>query len=82
MKKILITGITGFAGSHLADFILEAEPEAHLFGLRRINASHRNVRHILERITWIEGELTDPYSMDRAEKTSRPDEVYHLAALS
>ena len=82
MKKILVTGITGFAGSHLADFILEAEQEAHLFGMRRINSGQRNVRHLLDRVTWIEGDLTDPFGMDRAIKESRPDEVYHLGALS
>jgi nucleoside-diphosphate-sugar epimerase len=26
MRRILITGITGFVGSHLADFALEADP--------------------------------------------------------
>jgi GDP-4-dehydro-6-deoxy-D-mannose reductase len=82
MKKILITGITGFVGSHLADLLLEKEPEAALYGFRRVNARFRNVRHILDRINWIEGDLIDPTSVESAVKTSSPDEIYHLGALS
>jgi nucleoside-diphosphate-sugar epimerase len=33
--RVLITGITGFVGSHLADYILENHPEVKLFGLIR-----------------------------------------------
>lgn len=33
--RVLITGITGFAGSHLADYILEDHPEVKLYGLIR-----------------------------------------------
>jgi GDP-4-dehydro-6-deoxy-D-mannose reductase len=82
MKKILITGITGFVGSHLADLLLEKEPEAALYGFRRVNARSRNVRHILDRINWVEGDLIDPTSVENAVKTSAPDEIYHLGALS
>ena len=33
--KILITGITGFVGSHLADYVLENHPTVEIFGLKR-----------------------------------------------
>ena len=82
MKTILVTGITGFAGSHLADLLLEKEPESIIYGFRRINARQRNIRHILERIRWIEGDLTDPFSIEHAIKSAKPDEIYHLGALS
>lgn len=82
MKKILITGITGFVGSHLADLLLEREPEAVIYGFRRVNARFRNVRHMLDRINWIEGDLIDPSSVENAVKTSTPHEIYHLGALS
>ena len=82
MKKILITGITGFVGSHLADLLLEKEPEAQVYGFRKVNARFRNVKHILERIHWIEGDLIDPFSVEQAVKISTPDEIYHLGALS
>jgi GDP-4-dehydro-6-deoxy-D-mannose reductase len=82
MKKILITGITGFVGSHLADLLLEKEPEAEIYGFRKVNARSRNVKHILEKINWIEGDLIDPFSVEHAIKISTPDEIYHLGALS
>ena len=82
MKKILITGITGFAGSHLADLLLEKEPDALIYGLKKINGRLRNVKHILEKINWIDGDLIDPFSIENAIKISIPDEIYHLGALS
>lgn len=38
MKKVLITGITGFAGSHLMDYILE-NTDYQVYGLKRMNAN-------------------------------------------
>ena len=38
MKKILITGITGFVGSHLADFLLQKK-NIKIFGLKRYHLS-------------------------------------------
>ena len=34
--KVLITGITGFAGSHLADYLLENQPEAEVAGMEAL----------------------------------------------
>ena len=33
--KVLITGITGMAGSHLADYLIKHVPEAEVHGTRR-----------------------------------------------
>ena len=44
-KKILITGITGFVGSHLADFILENKKNCDVFGISKDNLkSHDKFR--------------------------------------
>jgi len=82
MKRVLVTGVNGFVGSHLVDRLLETEPEAEIFGLRKVNARLRNIRHVLDRITLIEGDLTDPLSMWNVIEQSRPEEIYHLGALS
>ncbi len=82
MKRVLITGITGFAGSHLADLILKNEPDTKIFGFKKVNGRLRNVKHILDKIEWVEGDLIDPYSLDNLIKVSMPDEIYHLGALS
>ena len=80
-EKILITGITGFMGSHLADFALEQNCE--VFGFKRWNLSRmRNVRHIIEKITWIDCDITDPVAVKDAMEKCSPNKIFHLAAES
>lgn len=81
MKKILITGITGFVGSHLADFLLK-ETDNKIYGLKRPNSQLRNIHHILDQITLIDGDLIDQTSLIELIKNVKPDEIYHLGALS
>jgi GDP-4-dehydro-6-deoxy-D-mannose reductase len=80
-KKVLITGITGFAGSHLMDHIL-ANTDYKVFGLKRMNSNLANIIHALDRITLIDGELLDETSLINAINISSPDQIYHLGALS
>lgn len=81
--NILITGINGFVGSHLADFLLE-DPKNKIFGGVKINARKRNIRHLVnnDRVTLIEYDLTDYQSVQRLLERSEPDRIYHLGALS
>lgn len=80
-KRVLITGVTGFVGSHLADFLLE-NTDFKIFGLKRVNSSLRNINHILDRVTLINGDLIDQTSLVRVLTISKPDYIYHLGALS
>ncbi len=80
-KRVLITGITGFVGSHLADYLL-ANTNYKIFGLKRVNSSLRNISQILNKITLVNGELIDQTSLTRALQISKPDYIYHLGALS
>ena len=80
-ESILITGITGFVGSHLAD--LAIEKNCKVYGLKRWNLSRlRNVRHIMDKIEWIDCDITDPVSVKKAITKSKPDKIFHLAAES
>ena len=80
-ESILITGITGFVGSHLADLALEKD--CKIYGLKRWNLSRlRNVKHLLDKINWIDCDITDPVSVNKAIKKSKPDKIFHLAAES
>ena len=81
MKKVLITGITGFAGSHLMDYILE-NTNYHVFGLKRMNSNLRNIYHALDKITLYDGDLLDENSLIKVLKEVQPDQIYHLGALS
>lgn len=79
--RVLITGITGFVGSHLADYLLN-KTGYKIFGLKRVNSKLKNIEHILEKINLIDGDLIDQTSLINALKISKPDYIYHLGALS
>jgi len=69
-------------GSHLADLLLEKDYE--VFGLeRRISFRERvNTGHLVGKINFLSGDLTDQNSLLRALSDSEPHEVYNLAAQS
>ena len=88
MQKVLITGITGMVGSHLADFLLK-NTKWKIFGLCRWRSPLDNVEHLLQkankrnsRLVFINADLNDYSSLIEAIKISKPDFVYHLAAQS
>ncbi len=80
--RALITGITGFAGSHLADYILSEHPEVEVYGIRRWRSRMENLTHIEGRLELVEGDLRDQASMQDVLTRSRPDYIFHLAAQS
>jgi GDP-4-dehydro-6-deoxy-D-mannose reductase len=80
--RVLITGITGFAGSHLAEYILENHPEVQLFGIRRWRSRIENVEHLLDKIQILESNLVDASSVKNLIADVRPDKIFHLAAQS
>ncbi|MEW6227699.1 MAG: GDP-mannose 4,6-dehydratase [Bacillota bacterium] len=79
--RALITGITGFAGSHLAERLLALE-DVEVFGTIRWRSRTENVESIRNRITLVECDLADASAVDRAIATARPDLIFHLAAQS
>lgn len=82
IKKVFITGITGFVGSHLVDYILARHPDVKVVGLTRWRSPKDNILHILEKITLEFGDLLDTFSLRRAIDLHRPDVIFHLAAQS
>jgi len=80
--KVLITGITGFVGSHLADFILENHTEVEVFGIVRWRSRMDNILHIQDKITSLEADLKDMGSLKKCLADIQPDRIFHLAAQS
>jgi len=80
MKTAFITGITGFVGSHLAEFLLTKN--YRVFGLVRARSNLENIKHLSNKIRLITGDVTDAISLRKALSECKPDEVYHLAANS
>jgi GDP-4-dehydro-6-deoxy-D-mannose reductase len=80
--KVLITGITGFAGSHLADYLLTEHPEVEIWGTYRWRSRMDNIEHLAPTLRLVECELRDASSVRWALEKARPDAVFHLAAQS
>ncbi len=82
INRVLITGIGGFVGSHLAEYILEKFPEIQILGLSRWWEPKENIRHILDRIKLCYGDLVDLPSLEAILAEHRPEIIFHLAAQS
>jgi GDP-4-dehydro-6-deoxy-D-mannose reductase len=80
--NVLITGITGFAGSHLAEYILAHHPGANVHGLVRWRSRRDNIAHLGDRVRLHEADLKDIVSLKKALADIRPDRIFHLAAQS
>ena len=81
-KKVLITGINGFAGSHLSDYILKNNL-AEVHGIvRGRTADMDNLKHIQDKIKLTVCDITDAFSISRIIEEIEPDYIFHLAAQS
>ena len=80
--KVLITGITGFAGSHLADYILQNHPNVKVFGIARWRSRMENLLHIRDKIELFDADLKDLVSLKKCLAEIKPDRIFHLAAQS
>jgi GDP-mannose 4,6-dehydratase len=79
--KVLITGITGMVGSHLADYILENHPGVEVHGLLRWRSPRDNIAHLKDGIVLHYGDLLDVVSLWKLFETQF-DRIFHLAAQS
>jgi GDP-4-dehydro-6-deoxy-D-mannose reductase len=73
--RILITGVSGFAGSHLADHLL-SEPEADVWGCDRGATRRLKLTPGLKSLT---ADLLDPESARAVIHKVQPERIYHLA---
>jgi len=80
--KVLITGITGFVGSHLAEFILNNIKDAKIFGIERARSRTDTIEHIKAKVTFFDCDIKDASSVKHIIFTIRPDRIFHLAAQS
>jgi len=80
-QRVLITGITGFVGSHLAEHLL-GQPGLDVFGMRRWRSRTEHIDHLSRKISIVECDLRDQVSVTRAVAQVRPEKIFHLAAQS
>jgi GDP-4-dehydro-6-deoxy-D-mannose reductase len=79
--RVLITGLTGFVGSHLADYLV-TRSDVELFGTYRWRSRMDGIAHLAGRVTLVECDLRDAAATRRMLQTVSPDRIFHLAAQS
>ncbi|HET7770806.1 MAG TPA: GDP-mannose 4,6-dehydratase [Chloroflexota bacterium] len=77
--RVLITGVGGFAGSHLADYCL-TRPGVDVFGTVRRLERLGNAAPLQGRCTFVASDMRDMATVVAAVQSCRPDVVFHLAA--
>ncbi len=84
--RVLMTGTAGFAGSHLAEYLLgaSAQAEAHapieLHGV--IHRHDTRIHHLTDRLTLHRGDLRNALWVNDLIEQVQPDITMHLAAWS
>jgi GDPmannose 4,6-dehydratase len=77
--RALITGVTGQDGSYLAELLLEKGYEVYGIVRNLARANGEATAASARRINYVEADLTDQTSLDRAVQQAQPNEVYNLA---
>ncbi|MDO8733624.1 MAG: GDP-mannose 4,6-dehydratase [Elusimicrobiota bacterium] len=78
--KVLITGITGFVGSHLAEFLLSKKYEVH--GIERWRSKTENIDSFKDKLVLHECDIKDAHSVKKVIESVMPEKIFHLAAQS
>jgi len=78
--RVLITGITGFVGSHLAEYALDLGAE--VWGSCRWRSKTENIDHMRDKLHLVECDLRDLSSVQHLVEKAAPDYIVHLAAQS
>lgn len=81
MKKAFITGITGFAGSFLAEHLIE-EGGYEVTGTYLTQESLRNVSHLKDKLSLHKLDLLNFEHTENLIAQISPDLIFHLAALA
>lgn len=76
-RRVLITGITGFAGSHLAERSVAAGDQVHGFAFEE--PPYPNLSAIARDVRMHRGDIASPDDLRAAFAAARPDVVVHLA---
>lgn len=75
MKRALVTGASGFVGSHLVDHL-------HKKGFEIWASCHRQRRNFAFPIHWVRADLTSSQDAFKLIQVSRPHYIFHLAGQS
>lgn len=81
--NVLATGISGFAGSHLADFLLRLPEPVKIYGTHyHEDIAQSHLRFISSSLNLVSCDITDSHAIREVLKISKPDIIFHLAGIS
>ncbi len=80
--RLLVTGATGFIGSHLVRRLVADGHEVHALTSTVSSVYALRLVELRDRITLHEGSLTDRSAMDAVVRAVRPTHVFHLGAYT
>lgn len=81
--RILITGSTGFVGSHMVDYLLNNINNIKIYCTKRYHLSRLdNVKKFYNKVSWIDCDITDSVSTNKLIKLVNPNKIFHFAAES
>jgi GDP-4-dehydro-6-deoxy-D-mannose reductase len=82
VKKILVTGISGFVGGHFVDYLIDTKADVYIYGTIRERSNLKYLSKYNNKIDLHHCEITDSSSVRETLKEIKPDYLIHLAGQS
>jgi len=83
--RTLITGIAGFTGIHLAEYLLSKERDSDnidLYGIDIVRDVSKDAQSILDNVKFFTCDILDEEEMKKTVEEIKPDRIFHLAGLT
>lgn len=78
--KIFITGINGYVGSYLTEYLIKSYPKSNIYGLMHQYSNLDNIIHIKNKVNLIRGNILNYKKITSLIKLIKPHWMFHLAA--
>lgn len=80
--KILITGATGFVGSHLAEYFIDKHIDNEIYGTYLFDSSLKNLDTIKNHVNLSKLDLSNEDEVFKLIEKIKPNVIFHLAAMA
>lgn len=83
--RTLITGIAGFTGIHLAEYLLSPDrynDNIDLYGIDIVRNVNKDAQSLLDKVKVLTCDILDEEEMKKTLEEIKPDRIFHLAGLT